>query len=108
MDHDPLLYVTQLRDLLRHVGWKKCNFVGLSLVRLTIIFDLDSYNDTGTELSIVSSSLTDALLCRAAASWHPILISFLTLSSRLHLSHQADSCWYVDYRAIHSFSNIVI
>ncbi|KAG0255721.1 hypothetical protein BG011_004962 [Mortierella polycephala] len=30
-DHDPLLYVTQLRDLLRHVGWKKCNFVGLSL-----------------------------------------------------------------------------
>ncbi|KAF9195159.1 hypothetical protein BGZ51_004586 [Haplosporangium sp. Z 767] len=31
VDHDPLLYVTQLRDLLRHVGWKKCNFVGLSL-----------------------------------------------------------------------------
>ncbi|KAI7827662.1 Alpha/Beta hydrolase protein [Gamsiella multidivaricata] len=29
--HDPLLYVTQLHDLLKHVGWKRCNFVGLSL-----------------------------------------------------------------------------
>ncbi|KAF9381136.1 hypothetical protein CPC16_009987 [Podila verticillata] len=31
VDHDPLLYVSQLDDLLRHVGWKKANFVGLSL-----------------------------------------------------------------------------
>ncbi|KAG0204451.1 hypothetical protein BGX28_003597, partial [Mortierella sp. GBA30] len=31
VDHDPLLYVSQLDDLLRHVGWEKCNFVGLSL-----------------------------------------------------------------------------
>ena len=31
MDHDPLLYVTQLHELLKFVGWKQCNFVGLSL-----------------------------------------------------------------------------
>ncbi|KAF9418004.1 hypothetical protein BGZ94_009814 [Podila epigama] len=31
VDHDPVLYVSQLDDLLRHVGWKKANFVGLSL-----------------------------------------------------------------------------
>ncbi|KAF9336437.1 hypothetical protein BG006_008718 [Podila minutissima] len=31
VDHDPLLYVSQLDDLLRHVGWNKANFVGLSL-----------------------------------------------------------------------------
>ncbi|KAG0084926.1 hypothetical protein BGZ92_009454 [Podila epicladia] len=31
VDHDPLLYVSQLDDLLRHVGWRKANFVGLSL-----------------------------------------------------------------------------
>ncbi|KAG0045137.1 hypothetical protein BGZ83_009612 [Gryganskiella cystojenkinii] len=31
VDHDPLLYVSQLDDLLKHVGWKQCNFVGLSL-----------------------------------------------------------------------------
>ncbi|KAF9960223.1 hypothetical protein BGZ72_007614 [Mortierella alpina] len=30
-DHDPLFYVSQLDSLLQHVGWKKCNFVGLSL-----------------------------------------------------------------------------
>lgn len=35
VDHDPLLYVSQLDDLLRHVGWKKANFVGLSLVKCT-------------------------------------------------------------------------
>jgi pimeloyl-ACP methyl ester carboxylesterase len=32
VEHNPQLYVTQLHELLRHVGWKKCNFVGLSLV----------------------------------------------------------------------------
>ncbi|KAF9933917.1 hypothetical protein BGZ67_004059 [Mortierella alpina] len=31
VDHDPLLYVSQLDSLLQHVGWEKCNFVGLSL-----------------------------------------------------------------------------
>ncbi|GJJ77696.1 hypothetical protein EMPS_10055 [Entomortierella parvispora] len=31
VDHDPLLYVTQLHELLKFVGWKQCNFVGLSL-----------------------------------------------------------------------------
>ncbi|KAG0224630.1 alpha/beta-hydrolase [Mortierella sp. GBAus27b] len=31
VEHNPQLYVTQLHELLRHVGWKKCNFVGLSL-----------------------------------------------------------------------------
>ncbi|KAG0313524.1 hypothetical protein BGZ99_008834, partial [Dissophora globulifera] len=31
VDHNPDLYVAQLHELLQHVGWKKCNFVGLSL-----------------------------------------------------------------------------
>ncbi|KAF9911683.1 hypothetical protein EC991_002801 [Linnemannia zychae] len=31
VDHDPLFYVTQLHELLKHVGWTQCNFVGLSL-----------------------------------------------------------------------------
>ncbi|KAF9922166.1 hypothetical protein FBU30_007769 [Linnemannia zychae] len=31
VDHNPMLYVTQLHELLKHVGWKRCNFVGLSL-----------------------------------------------------------------------------
>ncbi|KAK3806468.1 MAG: Alpha/Beta hydrolase protein [Benniella sp.] len=31
VDHDPQLYVIQLHELLNHVGWKKCNIVGLSL-----------------------------------------------------------------------------
>ncbi|KAG0209526.1 hypothetical protein BGX33_005475 [Mortierella sp. NVP41] len=31
VDHDPVLYVTQLNELLKHVGWTRCNFVGLSL-----------------------------------------------------------------------------
>ncbi|KAF9134873.1 hypothetical protein BGW39_005588 [Mortierella sp. 14UC] len=31
VDHNPVFYVTQLQELLRHVGWTQCNFVGLSL-----------------------------------------------------------------------------
>lgn len=31
VDHDPVFYVTQLHELLKHVGWTQCNFVGLSL-----------------------------------------------------------------------------
>ncbi|KAF9276798.1 hypothetical protein BGZ68_009752 [Mortierella alpina] len=31
VNHDPLFYVSQLHSLLQHVGWEKCNFVGLSL-----------------------------------------------------------------------------
>ena len=31
VDHDPVFYVTQLHELLKHVGWTRCNFVGLSL-----------------------------------------------------------------------------
>ncbi|KAF8980899.1 hypothetical protein BGZ46_003512 [Entomortierella lignicola] len=31
VDHDQKLYVSQLYDLLKHVGWTKCNFVGYSL-----------------------------------------------------------------------------
>ncbi|KAF9170408.1 hypothetical protein BGX20_009003 [Mortierella sp. AD010] len=30
-DHNPSLYVTQLTELLEHVGWRKCNLVGYSL-----------------------------------------------------------------------------
>ncbi|KAG0017781.1 hypothetical protein BGZ80_007928 [Entomortierella chlamydospora] len=31
VDHNPSLYVTQLTELLEHVGWRKCNLVGYSL-----------------------------------------------------------------------------
>lgn len=31
VDHTPVFYVTQLHELLKHVGWTRCNFVGLSL-----------------------------------------------------------------------------
>ncbi|KAF9425279.1 hypothetical protein BGZ76_003352 [Entomortierella beljakovae] len=31
VDHDPRLYVDQLHDLLNHIKWEKCNFVGYSL-----------------------------------------------------------------------------
>ncbi|KAG0258149.1 hypothetical protein DFQ27_004782 [Actinomortierella ambigua] len=31
VDHNPELYVDQLKGLLQHVGWTRCNIVGLSL-----------------------------------------------------------------------------
>lgn len=71
--HEPQLYVTQLHELLDHVGWKKCNLVGLSLVSGGL--DL-----LPSHCSIARADRLTVSSCRRAeASLHVTLINTLKL-----------------------------
>ncbi|KAF8941531.1 Alpha/Beta hydrolase protein [Dissophora ornata] len=54
VDHDPLLYVTQLHELLNHVGWRRCNFVGLSLGGGIVACYSDRFPEAVESLTFIS------------------------------------------------------
>ncbi|KAF9115177.1 hypothetical protein BGX27_008655 [Mortierella sp. AM989] len=54
VDHDPLLYVTQLHELLLHVGWGKCNFVGYSLGGAIISCYSHRFSESVQSLTFIS------------------------------------------------------